>query len=80
MCVKPFKDYNGDGEGDVGAVNGRNSNGTAIGGQQPDEVWTGTSYFIAAMMYHWGKQTNDTQLTATGIENRLWSLLSNLDK
>jgi non-lysosomal glucosylceramidase len=77
-CVKPLKDYNGDGEGDVGVVNGRNSDGTAIGSGQPNEVWTGSSYFIAAMMYHWGVQTNDTQLqqralkTAYGVYYQTW--------
>jgi non-lysosomal glucosylceramidase len=77
-CVKPLKDYNGDGEGDAGAVNGRNSNGTIIGSGQPNEVWTGSSYFIAALMYHWGVQTNDTLLksralkTAYGVYYQTW--------
>jgi len=77
-CVQPLHDYTGDGEGDVGVVNGRNSNGSAIGGGQPNEVWTGSSYFIAAMMYHWGEQTNDARLkeralkTAYGVYYQTW--------
>jgi len=79
MCVKPLPDYNGDGEGDEGVVNERYSDGRALpGGGQAGEVWTGTSYFIAAMMYHWGKQSNDSLLieralkTAYGVYYQIW--------
>ncbi len=78
MCVKPLRDYNGDGEGDQGVVNGRNSDGSIIDYGQSDEIWTGVSYFIAAMMYHWGEQTNDTGLvsralkTAYGVYYQTW--------
>lgn len=68
LCVKPLKDFNGDGEGDVGVVNGRNSDGSAIGGGQPSEVWTGSSYFIAAMMYHWGELESDSSLRVQALK------------
>ncbi|HVO76050.1 MAG TPA: GH116 family glycosyl-hydrolase [Ignavibacteriaceae bacterium] len=78
LCVAPLHDYTGDGIGDLGAVNGRTSAGGSLGGGQPSEVWTGSSYFIAAMMYHWGKQMNDEQLkeralkTAYGVYYTTW--------
>jgi non-lysosomal glucosylceramidase len=78
LCVSPLQDYTGDGVGDLGAVNGRSSTGGSLGGGQPSEVWTGSSYFIAAMMYHWGTQTNDEQLkeralkTAYGVYYTTW--------
>ncbi len=69
MCVAPLRDYDGDGKGDVGMVNGRNSDGTAITyGQQPGEVWSGTTYFVAAMMYHWGELTNDSRLKERALK------------
>ena len=69
MCVAPFQDYDGDGEGDVGIINGMNSDGSEITyGQQPREVWTGTSYFVAAMMYHWGTLTNDIRLKERALK------------
>jgi uncharacterized protein (DUF608 family) len=77
-CVQPLRDYDGDGVGDVGVVNGRNSNGGSIGWGQPNEVWTGSSYFVAAMMYHWGNQMNDERLkeralkTAYGVYYQTW--------
>jgi hypothetical protein len=77
-CVKPLTDYTGDSEGDVGVVNGRNSDGSSIGYGQPSEVWTGSSYFVAAMMYHWGELTNDSQLkeralkAAYGVYYQTW--------
>jgi len=78
MCVQPLADYTGDGVGDLGAVNGRSSSGSSLGFGQPSEVWTGSSYFIAAMMYYWGKNTNDEQLkdhalkTAYGVYYTTW--------
>jgi non-lysosomal glucosylceramidase len=77
-CVRPFADYTGDGEGDVGAVNGRDADGSAVGKGQADEVWTGSTYFLAAMMYHWGKVTGHENLkeqalkTAYGIYYQTW--------
>ena len=50
LCVKPLKDYNGDGVGDIGAVNAVQEDGSLLGTLQSDEVWTGTSYFLAALM------------------------------
>jgi non-lysosomal glucosylceramidase len=78
MCVKPLRDYTGDGIGDMGAVNGRNSNGSSLGFGQPNEVWTGSSYFVAAMMTHWGGRMNDERLkeralqTAYGVYYQTW--------
>ena len=77
-CVQPLTDYTGDGIGDMGAMNGQNPDGSVIGSQHPDEVWTGSSYFVAAMMYHWGKVMDDDQLkeralkTAYGIYYQTW--------
>ncbi|UCE07554.1 MAG: T9SS type A sorting domain-containing protein, partial [bacterium] len=77
-CVQPLTDYTGDGIGDMGAVNGRNADGSPLFLQQPDEVWTGSSYFIAAMMFHWGKIMNDELLkdralkTAYGVYYQTW--------
>lgn len=77
-CVEPLTDFTGDGVGDMGAVNGRNSNGSPIGSGQADEIWTGTSYFVAAMMYHWGKTMGDEGLkehalkTAYGVYYQTW--------
>ncbi|HUI30986.1 MAG TPA: GH116 family glycosyl-hydrolase [Candidatus Acidoferrales bacterium] len=69
MCVAPLRDYDGDGEGDEGMVNGRNSDGSPITyGQQPAEVWSGTTYFVAAMMYHWGRLTNDARLEERALK------------
>ena len=61
-CVQPFADYTGDGEGDIGAVNGRNADGSAVGIWQADEVWTGSTYFVAAMMYRRGGILGDPVL------------------
>jgi hypothetical protein len=77
-CVAPMKDYTGDGIGDIGAANGRKSDGSKTGNGQGDEVWTGTSYFIASDMYYWGKKLNDPGLiqkamqTAYGVYYQTW--------
>jgi non-lysosomal glucosylceramidase len=77
-CVAPMKDYTGDGIGDIGAVNGRKSDGTKTNNGQGDEVWSGSSYFIAADMYYWGKKLNDPELikkalqTAYGVYYQTW--------
>ncbi|MDZ7372836.1 MAG: GH116 family glycosyl-hydrolase [candidate division KSB1 bacterium] len=78
LCVAPLRDFTGDGVGDMGAVNGRRPDGTAVGNGQADEVWTGSSYFVAAMMYHWGKELGDELLcqralqTAYGVYYQTW--------
>lgn len=64
--VKPLKDYDGDGIGDLGAANILNPEG-APGIKTSEhkheyEVWTGVSYNLAATMYHWGKKTKDKEL------------------
>lgn len=77
-CVAPLTDYTGDGIGDMGAVNGRNADGTPLASGQPNEVWTGSSYFVAASMYHWGKALRDEKLlqgalhTAYGVYYQTW--------
>jgi hypothetical protein len=77
-CVAPLTDYNGDGIGDMGAVNGRNADGSPLPSGQPNEVWTGSSYFVAATMYHWGKELGDEALmqralhTAYGVYYQTW--------
>jgi uncharacterized protein (DUF608 family) len=64
--VKPLKDYDGDGIGDLGAANiltpeGEPGKGTSET-QHHFDVWTGVSYVLAASMYHWGKKYEDGQL------------------
>lgn len=56
MCVVPLKDFNGDGIGDCGAVNSRKEDGGDIGFNmaQAREIWPGSTYFLAATMYHLG--------------------------
>lgn len=65
-CVKPMRDYTGDGLGDIGAINGVKEDGSFLGTLQSDEVWTGSSYFLAALMYHAGLKKEALQ-TAWGI-------------
>ncbi|MFH0772241.1 MAG: non-lysosomal glucosylceramidase [Candidatus Omnitrophota bacterium] len=66
MCVVPMQDFNGDGVGDCGALNGSNEDGTRIGLDHSDEVWTGSSYFLAATMYHLGLK-EEALKTAYGV-------------
>ncbi len=65
-CVVPLHDYTGDGIGDIGAINGKKEDGSNLGLEQPDEIWTGTTYFLAASMYHAGLEKEAIQ-TAFGI-------------
>ena len=69
--VKPLKDYDGDGIGDLGAANILNPNGeSGVKTSEHNheyEVWTGVSYNLAANMYHWGKYTNDEKLKAEAL-------------
>lgn len=78
-CVQPLKDYDGDESGDLGAINAIRKDGSPLKkGQQSDEVWTGTSYFLAAAMYNCGKRANDKKLmeaalkTAYGVYYQTW--------
>lgn len=66
MCVVPLADFNGDGIGDCGAINGRKEDGTDIGLGQSEEVWTGVSYFLAATMYNLGLK-EEALKTAYGV-------------
>jgi non-lysosomal glucosylceramidase len=65
-CVKPMRDYNGDGIGDIGAINGLKEDNTFIGTMQSDEVWSGVSYFLSALMYHAGLK-EEALKTAFGV-------------
>ena len=64
--VKPSKDYDGDGIGDLGAANIMNpQGGPGVKTSEFDheqEVWTGVSYNLAATMYHWGRKYGDKRL------------------
>lgn len=64
--VKPLKDYDGDGIGDLGAANILNPEGgpgiKTSEHKHEYEVWTGVSYNLAANMYHWGKRFGDKKL------------------
>lgn len=65
-CVKPMKDYNGDGIGDIGAINAVNLDGTYLGTVQSDEIWTGSSYYLAALMHDAGL-AEEALKTAYGV-------------
>lgn len=65
-CVKPMADHTGDGLGDIGAINGVKEDGSFLGTVQSDEVWTGSSYFLASLMYHAGLKEEALQ-TAWGV-------------
>ncbi len=65
-CVKPMRDYTGDDIGDIGAINGLKEDGSLLHTLQSDEVWTGSSYFLAALMYHAGLKEEALQ-TAFGV-------------
>ncbi|MDD5067624.1 MAG: GH116 family glycosyl hydrolase, partial [bacterium] len=65
-CVKPMKDYDHDGYGDVGAINGLSEKNELLGTEQSNEVWAGSSYFLAASMYHMGLR-DEALHTAYGV-------------
>lgn len=65
-CVVPLTDFTGDGIGDVGAMNALKDDGSYLGLGQSDEVWTGTSYFLAASMYKAGLK-EEALKTAFGV-------------
>ncbi len=54
MCVVPLGDFNGDGVGDCGAMNSKNADGSDININMAREIWPGSTYFMAATMYHLG--------------------------
>lgn len=65
--VVPLADFNGDGVGDCGAINGIKEDNTYIGSlQQAEEIWTGSTYFLAASMYHAGLK-EEALKTAFGV-------------
>jgi non-lysosomal glucosylceramidase len=65
--VVPLKDFNGDGVGDCGAINGIREDGGYIGSQeQAEEIWTGSSYYLSASMYHAGLK-EEALKTAFGV-------------
>lgn len=65
-CVKPMRDYTGDGIGDLGAINGLKEDGGMLNTLQSDEVWTGSTYFLAALMYRAGLR-EEALKTAFGV-------------
>lgn len=85
--VKPLKDYDGDGIGDMGAANILNpQGGPGVKTSEYNheyEVWTGVSYNLAAGMYHWGKKYGDRQLmekallTGKGTYMQCWLIDDN---
>lgn len=66
MCVVPLKDFNGDGVGDCGALNGAKEDGTSLQNGQSDEIWTGSTYFLAASMHRAGLK-EEALKTAYGV-------------
>jgi len=66
LCVKPLRDFTGDGIGDLGAINAVKEDGSLLGTLQSDEVWTGTSYFLAALMIDAGLR-DEALHTAYGV-------------
>jgi uncharacterized protein (DUF608 family) len=80
--VKPLRDYDGDGIGDLGAANILNPDGEP-GFKTSEhshelEVWTGVAYNLAACMYHWGVRGGDEALkekallTGRGVYMQCW--------
>ncbi|GHT21201.1 hypothetical protein FACS189430_00860 [Bacteroidia bacterium] len=82
--VKPIRDYDGDGFGDLGAANILNLQGEpGIKTSEYEmaheyEVWPGVAYNLAASMYHWGKisRMEDLKkkalLTGKGVYMQCW--------
>jgi uncharacterized protein (DUF608 family) len=80
--VKPLRDYDGDGIGDMGAANILNLEGQpgvkTSEYNHEQEVWTGVAWNLAACMYHWGRRSNDEELkqkallTGKGIYRQCW--------
>jgi non-lysosomal glucosylceramidase len=80
--VKPLRDYDGDGIGDMGAANILNLEGKpgvkTSEYKHEQEVWTGVAYNLAASMYHWGVRSGDEALkqkallTGKGVYMQCW--------
>jgi uncharacterized protein (DUF608 family) len=80
--VKPLRDYDGDGIGDMGAANILNPQGEpgikTSEHKHEYEVWTGVAYNLAASMYHWGNRTGKEDLkqkallTGKGVYMQCW--------
>jgi non-lysosomal glucosylceramidase len=80
--VKPLRDYDGDGIGDLGAANILNLEGQpgvkTSEHAHEQEVWTGVAYNLAASMYHWGVRSSDESLkqkallTGKGVYMQCW--------
>jgi non-lysosomal glucosylceramidase len=80
--VKPLRDYDGDGIGDLGAANILNLEGKpgvkTSEHAHEQEVWTGVAYNLAASMYHSAVQNNDAALkqkallTGKGVYYQCW--------
>lgn len=64
--VVPLKDFNGDNVGDVGAINAINPDGSYLNLGQSDEIWTGSTYYLAAQMYKAGLK-EEALKTAFGV-------------
>jgi non-lysosomal glucosylceramidase len=80
--VKPLRDFDGDGIGDLGAANILNLEGgpgvKTSEHAHEHEVWTGVTYNLAASMYHWGALRGDETLkkkallTGRGVYMQCW--------
>ena len=80
--VKPLRDYDGDGIGDLGAANILNLEGKpgveTSEHNHEHEVWTGVTYHLAASMYHRGSRNGDESLkqkallTGKGVYMQCW--------
>ncbi|MFP4055308.1 MAG: GH116 family glycosyl-hydrolase [Candidatus Brocadiia bacterium] len=79
-CVKPLRDYTGDGVGDVGAMNVAGPEGAPPRGGRAREVSVATTYGLAATMYRVGLAAGDEELmaralkTAHGAYYQTWSV------
>jgi non-lysosomal glucosylceramidase len=80
--VKPLRDYDGDGTGDLGAANILNlESKPGVKTSEYDheqEVWTGVVYNLAASMYYWGCRSGNEDLkrkallTGKGVYMQCW--------
>jgi len=66
-CVKPLRDYRGDGVGDVGAINIVGPRGSPPRVTRSHEVSVAATYQLAATMYHVGRQRRDEGLMANAL-------------
>jgi non-lysosomal glucosylceramidase len=80
--VKPLRDYDGDGIGDMGAANILNLEGKpgvrTSECMHEQEVWSGVAYNLAASMYYWGVRSGNEALkkkallTGKGVYMQCW--------